>query len=932
MGSSIKSVSVKILLLLLIFVISGYHLFAQTTNISGKVTDASSGEALVGVNILVKGKVIGTITVSDGTFQLTISEPPPHTLVFSSVGYEKKEIPVDNENTSDLTVELVEKTIMSGELVVSASRLEESLLQSPVSIEKMDIIAIRNTPSPSFYDGLENMKGVQMNTGSLTFKTMNTRGFATFGNVRFVQVIDGMDNQAPGLNFAVGNVAGVSDLDVESVELIPGAASALYGPNAFNGILFIHTKSPFNYQGFSAQIKGGITDQKAAGTNGFGEIAVRYAKAYKNKLAFKVNFSAFRGEDWHLTDYRDIDQNAINAERRGTQSPSYDGLNVYGDEIASTFNLDEIAGTPPDALGVVRVARTGYKDEDIVDYGVENIKGDIALHFRPSHNLEAIYGYRIGFGTTVYQANNRNALDDFILQQHKLELKADNFFIRGYKSIENAGDSYDTRFAAFNINRAWKSDQLWFQEYLGAFLGQALDVPAFDHEAARSFADRNRLLPGTPEFAAARATILNRADLATGSRFIDNSTLTHVEGNYNFKNQLNIVELQVGGNFRRYKLDSEGTLFNDASGPIQINEFGAYTQISKGLVDNRLKLTGSIRFDKNENFEGQFSPRASIVYTLDTRNKHYLRGSFQTGFRNPDTQAQYIALDLGVATLVGGTEDNIQNYSLDVEYLDAMGNPAFTTISGPSLYNNSYTAASVIAFSETRDPSVLEVLDIPYVKPEQIRVFEVGYRGIIGESLLADFTFYHNKYRDFQANINIAHPLEGNVNDISGINAISNGQFKVFQLDGNAEGIVTSQGITIGLDYSLPVGFRLGGSYSYAGFDLDEKANSELIPGFNTPKHKFKLSFSNRNLFYNFGYHISYRWSDSYLWESGYGTGVVNAYSVLDLQFNYKLPSIKTIVKLGGANILNVEYTQAFGAPPVGAQFYISLTFDEFFN
>lgn len=915
----------------LLFLAPASWLLAQTV-ISGTVTNSATGEALVGANIQVKDKIIGTISGLDGKFTLTLTAAPPHTLVISYVGYDKKEVRITDREAEGVQIQLVEKTMMSQEVVVSASRVEETLLQSPVSVEKMDIIDIRNTASPGFYDAIENMKGVQVNTGSLTYKSINTRGFSSFGNVRFVQVIDGMDNQAPGLNFAVSNMAGVSDLDVESVELVPGAASALYGPNAFNGILFIHTKSPFNYQGLSAQVKGGVTSQDAAGTNPFGEIAFRYAKAFKNKFAFKINFSGLKGEDWHMNDYRDVDQNSINAERRGMSSPSYDGLNLYGDEIAATFNLDELAGTTPGALGNIRVARTGYKDKDLVDYNVENIKGDVALHFRPANTLELIYGYRIGYGSTVYQANNRNVLDGFVLQQHKLELKGDNFFIRGYKTIEDAGDSYDSRFAAFNINRAWKSDQQWFQEYLGAFLGQVPQVSPFNHNAARAFADRDRLQPGTPDFEEVKATVLDRTDLATGSKFVDNSTLTHIEGNYNFKNQIDIVELQVGGNFRRYNLDSEGTLFNDADGPIGVNEYGAYTQLSKMVLEERLKFTGSIRFDKHENFKGQFSPRASLVYALDVDKQHYIRGSFQTGFRNPDTQAQYIALDLGVATLVGGTEDNIRNYTLPVNYLDATGNPASTTVSGIALYNNSYTAESVLKFMESGNPDDLTILDIPFVEPEQIRVFEIGYRGVIGENLFTDVTYYHNRYRDFQANINIAHVLEGDVHNTSGVSDIVNGQFKVFQLDGNANGLVTSHGLTLGLDYALPRGFRLGGSYSYASFKLDKGTNPALIPGFNTPEHRFKLSFSNRNLLDNLGYALHFRWSDSYLWESGFGTGTVEAYGVLDLQFSYKLSSLKTIVKLGGANLLGKEYTQAFGSPPVGAQYYISLTFDEFFN
>jgi outer membrane receptor protein involved in Fe transport len=147
---------------------------------------------------------------------------------------------------------------MGQEIVVSASRVEESVMKSPVSVEKMDIRGIKETPAASFYDGLSNIKGIDMTSQGLLFKSINMRGFGATGNPRTVQMIDGMDNSAPGLNFPVDNIVGMPELDVESVEILPGAASALYGPNALQGLILMNSKSPFLYQGFSATVKGGI--------------------------------------------------------------------------------------------------------------------------------------------------------------------------------------------------------------------------------------------------------------------------------------------------------------------------------------------------------------------------------------------------------------------------------------------------------------------------------------------------------------------------------------------------------------------------------------------------------------------------------------------------------------------------------------------------
>ena len=211
----------------------------------------------MGVNILVKGKVLGTVSDRDGNFSLDVSESPV-TLVFSIVGYETKEVDVSS-NVSDLNVSLSESVLLGSEVIVSASRVEQSILKAPVTIEKMDLLEIQNAATADFVDQLEHMKGVKVSRGSLNFAAINTRGFATDANVRFVQLVDGMDTSAPLLNFPTGNLVGINPLDLESVEVIPGSSSALYGPNAFNGTMLMTSKSPFEYQGLSVQVLQGYT-------------------------------------------------------------------------------------------------------------------------------------------------------------------------------------------------------------------------------------------------------------------------------------------------------------------------------------------------------------------------------------------------------------------------------------------------------------------------------------------------------------------------------------------------------------------------------------------------------------------------------------------------------------------------------------------------
>ena len=175
--------------------------FAQTV-VTGTVTDASSGEPIPGANVIVVGTTTGTSTDFDGKYSLTVNQAPPFTIQVSSVGYESmtKEI-TQSPETADFALQ---EGNQLDEVVVSASRTPERIFESPVTVERFGLREIKNTASADFYDGLENLKGVDINTNSLTFKSINTRGFATFANTRFMQLVDGMDNSAPALNFPIG--------------------------------------------------------------------------------------------------------------------------------------------------------------------------------------------------------------------------------------------------------------------------------------------------------------------------------------------------------------------------------------------------------------------------------------------------------------------------------------------------------------------------------------------------------------------------------------------------------------------------------------------------------------------------------------------------------------------------------------------------------
>lgn len=898
------------------------------TSISGRIVD-NNNVPVTGANILVPELSEGTVSDFNGDFSLNVSQDPPFTLQISSVGYETLRVPVTSNN------QVVNVTLLEGsaldEIVVSASRTPERIFESPVTVERFGLKEIKNTASASFYDGLENLKGVDVNTNSLTFKSVNTRGFATFANTRFMQLVDGMDNSSPALNFPIGNLVGMNEIDVYSVELLPGAASALYGANAFNGILFMTSKNPFDFPGISAYHKQGLTSQDAGGENSYRDTGIRAAYKFSDKFAAKVNVGWLKGTDWTANNY---DGKPSGGATRA--STDYDGYNIYGDEASTNIRIASGGlGVVPDVI----VSRTGYEERDLTDYNAESIKADWGLYFRPwANDFEIQYVGKFGTGNTIYQGTNRYNIDGFSQQQHKIEVRNDNFFVRGYVVSDKAGDSYDMGFTGININRAWKSDTQWFGEYINTFVGATFGGAneSQAHAAARAQAESGRFEPGSPGFIEAFNKSINDPDLLTGSKFQDKSKYYHSDANYNFSHLWNVIDIQVGGSYRQYELNSSGTIYTDFDAPINYSEYGVYTQLQKEFDvagDMKLKLTGSARYDKSELFDGFVSPRISAGLTVN-RN-HNVRASVQTGFRNPTTQDLFIGLNAGPRTLVGSAEANLDRYVRDYPNSPAgvaSGQPATVSQAGRAAYENSYLGSSVDAYLasgtsvSTRDASLLEIGNSDIVKPEKITSMEVGYRGKLNKVVI-DMSVYYNKYQDFISGEIVAAPFYGTVgdNDLS-INAVSNRDFRRYQTYTNSEADVKSYGGSIGVDVKVFGGFDLGGSYTYTQQDFDQAAFPDFLTSFNTPQHKTKLSFGHTELFQNFGFNAAWRWSDNYYWQATFGNGDIPAYNVVDAQLNYTVPSLKSTFKVGASNLLGDEYFNAIGVGSIGSIYYVSLT------
>lgn len=969
-----KKIRLITFLCLSLFIGFGQNIFANfydtlNSEITGRVVD-TNGEPLVGVNIKVKDLIVGTSTDINGNYRLSVSINPPFTLIFSIIGFTSVEVAVSSNN-QEIDIVMEEETIFGNDVVVSASRVEESILKSPVSIEKLDILDIRNSSATNFYDAIKNLKGVDFSTQSLTFKSINTRGFSANGNTRFVQLIDGIDNQAPGLNFSVGNVVGISELDLESAELMPGASSALYGPNAINGILIMNSKSPFDYQGLDIMMKYGGThfDEVDHEMSLYQDVGFRYAKSINDKFAFKVNASWLNAQDFIGVDYRDQSGATVegNLQSNRQNNRIYDGVNVYGDFLIDIGTVADIVindpSTDPSLAGSLTAIRsllpngangafspTGYAETDFVDNTAESIKIGTGFNYRLNNTLEILAQFNAGFGSTVYTANDRFVLDGLSIWTGKLELRGNNFFIRGYTTQENSGDSYAANTIASLINQ-----RRFLPAYFGAYVDyltggnttggnpNGIAIPSTEYEAlhaaARTVANLAQPAAGSDVFNADLKEFRDRSIKDGGAKFLDKSALWHYEGSYNFGDALKFADIVVGGNFRTYALNSEGTLFalDDNGDEISFNEYGGYIQATKSITD-AIRLQTSLRYDKNENFDSQFSPRASAVWEF--MNNQNFRASFQRGFRMPTTQDQYIDLDVVTRRLIGRNDLLSERYNFD--------------------RNTVYTTESVQAAQASGDVNDLVVASDAYkeFKTEKVSTWEVGYKGILMDGrLLVDVFYYNSVYQDFGAEIDVTQAYSI-PNGLTGSSAIPDGYTtsegaehaanlqQVF-VEGGGSGIglqrygydtnidedIKTYGYGIGVEYLFLDNFNIGGNASFNKIeDLDDLTQRTYNVAFNTPEWRYNITLKNRKLTKRIGFALTYRWQDAYLWQSAIGSGIMPDYSTVDAQISYSLPGIGGRLKIGGSNILNERYSTSFANPNIGSIYYIQLNLDNLLN
>ena len=927
------------------------------TQISGTVSD-NNGQPVPGASVVLDSNT-GTVTDFDGNFTLNTSQSPPFTITISSVGLETKSITVSSDAQA-LTITLGASSTQLDEIVVSASRFAQRLFESPVTVEKFSLQQIQSTPSADHFNGLANLKQVNILEAGLVFSQVSLRGFNDIYNEGLVTLVDGMNNQAPVFGFAVGNIIGLHDIDLQSVEILPGAASALYGADAYKGIIFMNSKNPFDHEGLDISYRFGNTEQVAAGTNTFEDIAIRMGGKLSEKLAVKATISHKWGSDWLAADYRHADNRTI-IDGYNSSNPDYNAVNMEGEvEFSSPTIFGAIAGLAqmPQLMQLSAlspnyfktVLSTGYNLVDLMGNNTNNTKGNFAIHYRPDSKTELSVQSLIGTGKApLYTGGTVYGMDHVVVQQHKLNLKRGGLNAKFFYTHEDAGDTSVAQLDAVNVANAQPGGirNGWGAIYIQTLLGgiaAANGIPAQSalpwmlneiqnhimgtamtggdpsglslsdrfgstipfHSFARQAANANLLTPGSAEFnAALAASRENPIEIGVGSRVQDLSKILNYEVDYDFGDKFGIGNLIVGANYRSFEMNTGGTLYTDYNAPIEYSEAGAYAQLKSSLLDDKVSMTASVRYDKQNVMEdGNFTPRLGFLINI-SENQNF-RITAQTGFRNPTNQDKFIGFLNGNYFILGNEKGSVGRF----DRMATMANNLPGRFTGEYVMNNSY------------HQSDNSKANLNYAKAETVSTVELGYR-FNSPGFTFDVSGYFNSYKDKIAGIFVNTPLLTN-GFTTHADALDNKNFHRFQVDSNMDNDFTSYGLSFEATKSLTRGLTANFIYEYNDIDYTADPVIDQNVSWNTPEHRIKAGM-NYMIGSRMTINANARYNSEYLYESSFFNTMVPENVVLDAKASIMLEELNSRLEIGGNNIGGENYIGIPGAGLIGSTYYVAL-------
>jgi iron complex outermembrane receptor protein len=977
---------VPLLLVAAVVTLASHPADAQAqTGIEGTVLDATDRSPLVGANIAVRQEGMtdilrGTSTDPDGTYEVTGLQPGQYMVEFRFVGYQSQNLPVTVEDgeVAELNVELQIQTSSLDQVVVSASRRQEKILDAPASISVLQPEEIQAEVAPSTIEILRATPGVDMAQTGIDRREVVLRGFnEAFSGATFV-LTDYRQASVPSLGVNIHSIMPNMAIDVERIEVVRGPGSALYGPGVDSGVIHYFTKDPFNYPGTTISVSGGNRQ--------FFGAQFRQAGTFSDRWGYKVTGQFARANDWQLDindtpDAREIDQYRVYAD---VANPSTGEVNTDADAF-SEFDITN-------------------RQFEVGDFDGDGVEDDIRLRREELYqklNLNGLLQYQAGDQTTISVNGGYSRLTG-VVQSGIGTLQAKGFgYSYGQVRVQSGGLFAQ---AFVNVNEGGPETYVYGGGNLVRDQGiQYNGQVQYDFDltsASTQFivgADTDITVPRTNSQIVGRNEDNDRIEeygaytQATTQLSEKFSTTLAARADYN-----NVVETvqfspraalvfkatptnTFRGSYNR-SFSSPGTnsLFLDVEAQRQTIG-GPFDLVFQGLgaadgyTFNDFRNDPSARFILPTGVPGfDFGNDVS----LDAYPVFAVYGATAQGFpTSPEAFAS------------GSTFAEFDQQQLDA-YRQLLGaiaqnsanNPTFASIARGEVALG-IPNASPLGYEEVDGP-----VDIAPIAQTTTQTFELGYKGVIADRLIVQIDGYYERKEDFIGPLVVESPLvfldptgylSGDLQSRIGSDATIGGAFQQFV---SASGLSQEQAIEllVGTFGSTPSGvvqpdqevlpgggsdtevggflsYRNFGQVSYFGTDISltlqatdelsifantsilsddffdneelDETNTSLSLALNAPAFKAKGGYDYR--FENgFSFGMTANYVEGFPVETGPYVGEVESYFLLDARVGYKLQSVPGLsINVTGKNILNNEHREFAGAPELGAAIFGRMTY-----
>lgn len=943
--------------------------------LKGVITDRSSKEPLIGVNIFVEGdKMKGTVTDFDGNYELKVNEGDE--VVFRYVGYE--DVKMIATGSQSFNVEMGEQETELTTVVVSASRTKEKILDAPASIVSVDATAIANKAGNNITDHLKNISGVQVMKSGVQGGTPSVRGFNGYFNSDVMSLTDNRVAKLPNTGLNMYQMMTTTDEDIERIEVLKGPAAALYGPNANNGVIHIITKSPLKYQetkfwtsiGARVRIKDTLPEINSENPRfdyeklkdrilfsmGFYHADTIHVKNPNLQMGLKVSAKLFTGHDWRYSDLGDpafVTKFSASADT------------IYYERPDETIDPNGV-GAP------VRNER----DEKILNGQV-----DSRLDFKIKEDFSIVLagGVNVSNGiitSPVGAMQNKN----WTYSWAQMRFMWKNLFVQAYM---NGNNSHKTFFVPVGGRYIDKSHMYSVQVQHSSEIKKRVNlVYGFDAFFTRPntegtlngrFEDRDNI----DEYG-----IYLQGDYRIHPRF---SAIVATRLDYNTAVKKPLFSPKVGvvykpGTGHNLRMTFNRAFKNPASAAY-------YVDVKQGEIPGGIEIRNlgtpkggfNYVYNANPNFDGQVLPQFSSPYGTAGQFHDVGDESFNA------TAWQGI---LGAINSQFGVQANIDaNSPLNPIILEVVKSIIPQAIPNDinQVVSNLNTAKQKF---ESNNGNWVNTQDIPELKPTTTYTYELGYKGVIGKMFGVQVDLYRTDFKDYLAPVTLLTPtvmfdseqlmdylgprIEQNYNNLNPIVKLAMNAFldqsEKFDGNGNGDGgdefvrlirravenlpigvispveangpnmllvtrnigDVTLYGVDLNTNLYLPKGITLNANYSFVDKDSVKVESAPLgYVALNSPKHRVNvgLNYFVEKIGLNVG--VRMNWSAGYPVLSGNFVGRVNPTHDMDLDLSYtpKFLNNKYNVTVSLTNIYNRKQQYFVGSAVQGMMGMVKMSY-----